>query len=311
MTSPDMSAPIQSPELHLSAENWARLRTVNACWNDDIVKNRAVVLDIYSPLARQADKQGIKVTRDIRYGADARQCLDVFEPGTGGKRPVFAFVHGGAFTRGGKSVDGEIYDNVLYWAARNGFVGVNIEYRLAPAAPFPAGAQDVAAAVARVAENIGHYGGDGGAIVLMGHSAGGSHVASYLLDPEIGVVPHAAVKAALLVSARLRLEGLPTNPNAKNVAAYCGDDPAVLERCSAITHVARCRWPVLIAIAEHENRHLDAYGLEFASRLAMINGRAPRLIQMQGHNHTSMVAHFNTGEDALGREIVKFLAPYL
>jgi acetyl esterase len=127
-----MSAPIHSPELHLSAENWARLRAVNACWNDDIVKNRAAVLEIYSPLARQADKQGITVTRDIRYGADARQCLDVFALGAGGQRPVFVFVHGGAFTRGGKSVDGEIYDNVLYWAARNGFVGVNIEYRLAP-----------------------------------------------------------------------------------------------------------------------------------------------------------------------------------
>lgn len=52
---------------------------------------------------------------------------------------MLAFVHGGAFTRGSKSVDGEIYDNVLYWFARQGFIGVNIEYRQAPVARFPRG----------------------------------------------------------------------------------------------------------------------------------------------------------------------------
>lgn len=305
-------APVtNSPALHLSPENWARLQAVNACWNDDIVKNRAVVLDIYGPLVRRADKSGITLSRDLPYGVDPRQCLDVFVPAGARKAPVLVFVHGGAFTRGSKSVDGDIYDNVLYWFARQGFVAVNIEYRLAPAARFPAGAQDTALAVDWIVSNIGRYGGDPEAIVLMGHSAGGCHVASYLLDPEAGVTPHAAVKAAILVSARLKLETLPGNPNAKNVAAYAGDDSVVLERCSAVTHVARCRWPVFIAIAEHENRYLDSYGLEFAARLGMLRGEAPRIVQMLGHNHTSTVAHFNTNEEWLGRQLLEFLAPYI
>jgi hypothetical protein len=29
---------------------------------------------------------------------------------------------------------------------------------------------------------------------------------------------------------------------------------------------------------------------------------------MRGHNHMSIVAHFNTGEDSLGREILAFFA---
>jgi acetyl esterase/lipase len=302
---------MSSPSLHLSPENWARLQAVNARWNDDIVKNRAVVLDIYGPLARRADKSGITLSRDLPYGVDPRQCLDVFAPAGAGKAPVLVFVHGGAFTRGSKSVDGDIYDNVLYWFARQGFLGVNVEYRLAPGAGFPAGAQDTALAIDWIVSNIGRYGGDPEAIVLMGHSAGGCHVASYLLDPEAGVTPHAAVKAAILVSARLKLETLPGNPNAKNVAAYAGDDPIVLERRSAVTHAARCRWPVFIAIAEHENRYLDSYGLEFAARLGMLRGEAPRVVQMLGHNHTSMVAHFNTNEEWLGRQLLEFLAPYI
>ncbi|AXK81494.1 alpha/beta hydrolase [Pseudolabrys taiwanensis] len=300
-----------SPALHLSPEDWARLSAVNARWNDDIVKNRAVVLEVYSPLVRHPENATIALTRDIAYGTDPRQCLDVFAPPGAEKAPVLVFVHGGAFTRGSKSVNGDIYDNVLYWFARQGFIGVNIEYRLAPAAPFPAGAQDTALAVDWIAANIARYGGDPDRIVLMGHSAGGSHVASYLLDPEIGVTPHPAVKAAILVSARLKLETLPGNPNAKNVAAYAGDDPEALARRSAITHVERCRWPVFIAIAENENRFLDSYGLEFAARLGMVRGAVPHVVQMLGHNHTSTVAHFNTKEEWLGRQLLEFLAPYL
>jgi acetyl esterase len=92
------------------------------------------------------------------------------------------------------------------------------------------------------------------------------------------------------------------------VAAYCGSDLAMLERCSPVSHVGRCRWPVFIAIAEYENRHLDTYGLEFATRLASVQGHAPRIVQALGHNDSSIIAHFNSDEDWLGRQILAFLA---
>ncbi|MHC2578442.1 alpha/beta hydrolase [Bradyrhizobium diazoefficiens] len=173
---------------------------------------------------------------------------------------------------------------------------------------FPLALRTLGLAVDWVAKNITAHGGDPGDLVLMGHSAGGCHVASYLLDPLAWDAPRAGIAAAVLVSARLRLECLPSNPNAANVAAYCGSDPAVLERCSPVNHVERCRWPVFVAVAEHENRHLDSYGLEFAARLTTTCGRAPRVVQMHGHNHSSIVAHFNSGEDELGREILAFVA---
>ncbi|MCW5685764.1 MAG: alpha/beta hydrolase [Pseudolabrys sp.] len=301
------TAAVNSPELYLSPEDWARLQAVNIRWNDDIVAHRAVVLDIYGPLVRAADNSATTVSRDLPYGEDSRHRLDIFTPAGAESRPVLVFMHGGAFTRGSKSVDGAIYDNVPLWFARQGFVGVNIEYRLAPAARFPAGAQDLALAIQWIADNIGDHGGDPRKIILMGHSAGGCHVASYLLDPETGVAPHDSIVAAIVVSGRLRLDVRPGNPNANNVAAYCGDDPAVLERCSPVNHVANARWPMLIAIAEYENRYLDAYGLEFASRLGDAQGRAPWFVQLRGHNHTSAVAHFNTDEDWFGRHILAFL----
>jgi acetyl esterase/lipase len=302
-----LAARPDGPASQLSAADRVRLDRLNRVWNADIVGHRAETLEIYAPFIRRADNSAIAVFPDLAYGADARQKLDVFVPHGANRRRVLVFVHGGAFTRGNKS-SGGFYDNVAYWFAHQGFVAVNVEYRLAPAAQFPAGADDVGRAVEWVAENIAAYGGDPGDIVLMGHSAGGCHVASYLLDRLAWNAPHAAVSAAILVSARLRLECLPDNPNAANVAAYCGNDPVTLERCSPVNHVGHCRWPVFIAIAEYENRHLDAYGLEFAARLASVQGQAPRVVQASGHNHNSIISHFNSGEDWLGRQMIAFLA---
>ena len=91
------------------------------------------------------------------------------------------FVHGGGFVGGDKHVPGTpMYDHIGAWAVRNGWVGVTITYRLAPEHTWPAGAQDVAAAVQWVRDNIASYGGDPSRIVLAGHSAGSVHVASYL-----------------------------------------------------------------------------------------------------------------------------------
>ena len=62
----------------------------------------------------------------------------------------------------------------------------------------------------------------------------------------------------------------------------------------------------VIAIAEFENPHLDLYGAEFFQRASAARARKPRFVQMRKHNHTSMIAHFNSGEDYLGREILAF-----
>jgi acetyl esterase len=63
------------------------------------------------------------------------------------------------------------------------------------------------------------------------------------------------------LSARRRLECLPDNPNAKNVATYWGDDPAAHNRCSPINYVERSCWPVFVAIAEYENRPMGGCGM--------------------------------------------------
>jgi acetyl esterase/lipase len=136
--------------------------------------------ELYAPLQEKEPYRGVRVERDVKYGPADRNLLDVFMPATASPpRPVLIFVHGGAFVAGDRREPGTpFFDNIMRWAVRNGFVGVNMTYRLAPQAKWPAGAEDIGSAVQWVTNKIGERGGDPARIYLMGHSAGAVHVAS-------------------------------------------------------------------------------------------------------------------------------------
>ena len=281
------------------------LAEIGPRWHLDIRTHSQAVKDAYAPILARASREGIEVQRDLRYGPHERHRRDVFAPADARAAPVVVFVHGGAFVRGDKRTSAEIHDNVMQWFAREGFVGLNVEYRLAPESLYPGGAEDVARALEWAQANVAAHGGDPTQMLLIGHSAGGTHAAAYVFDPAVGAFGR-HVSALVLISARLRADRLSVNPNADAVAAYFGPDAALDEIRSPTTHVARSDLPTLIAIAEYENPLLDVYGLEFAHRLAAVRGHASRVLQMARHNHMSMVAHFDSGEDLLGREIVRF-----
>ena len=96
---------------------------------------------LYAPLQEKEPYQGVKVERDVKYGAADRNLLDVFLRDTASPaRPVLIYVHGGGFVAGNKRTPGSPFnDNIMLWAVKNGFVGVNMTYRLAPQSPWPAG----------------------------------------------------------------------------------------------------------------------------------------------------------------------------
>jgi triacylglycerol lipase len=246
------------------------------------------IRELYARFHESEPYHNVAVWRDEQYGLDERQRLDVFAPdGIAEPRPVVIFVHGGGFVGGERRTAGTpYYDNVGLWAARHGFVGVTMSYRLAPKHRFPAGPNDIAGAVEWVRANIAAHGGDPGAIVLLGQSAGASHVAAYGARPE----RDASVRALALMSG---VYDMAPFADAPNVRAYLGDDPNAVAAASSIAGVVASRLPVLVCVSEfdtpafHEQAHL------LTQALYERDGLCANFLYFPRHNHLSQIMHLN------------------
>lgn len=127
------------------------------------------------------DAGGRLAARDLVFGKDARDRLDVYVPKVASDAaPVLVFFYGGSWDSGSK----DDYAFVGHALAAQGFVTVLPDYRLYPQVHFPEFLNDGAAAVAWVRDNIAAYGGDPRRIVLAGHSAGAYNAMMLALDPR-------------------------------------------------------------------------------------------------------------------------------
>ncbi|HET7330879.1 alpha/beta hydrolase [Dyella sp.] len=127
----------------------------------------------------------VQVIRDVHYGDDPQQRLDVYAPQHAEHAPVILLVHGGAWAFGDKAVRNVIENKVGRWVPR-GFVVISINYRMLPQTPPLTQAGDVAQALAYAQQHARQWGGDPGAFILMGHSAGAHLVALLSAEPSIG-----------------------------------------------------------------------------------------------------------------------------
>lgn len=236
---------------------------------------------------------------DVAYGRHERHRLDLYGTGGAASRPTVLFVHGGGFARGDKGGIGS-WPNAAVGRvmAEAGFVGAVMNYRLAPADRWPAGAEDVGRAVAwlRSAEE---HGIDPQRIVLMGTSAGAVHVADYLARETRR---DSDVQGAILLSG---LYGYtPLDP--ADHAYYGGPEnyPAQMP----LAALAETEVPLFVACAEFDPVRFQAEFLGLLSERLARHGRVPRAFIASGHNHYSMAMHLGTSDRRLADEILDFIA---
>jgi triacylglycerol lipase len=286
-----------------------KLRTLGADVTPEMITG---TIAIVAPLHAQASTDGVRITRDQRYGPADRNRLDIFESAKPGASalPVLLFVHGGGFVAGDKtSPNSPFYDNVGRWAVRNGLIGVNMTYRLAPQSPWPAGSDDVAAAVKWLRENVAAHGGDINRIFVMGQSAGAVHVAGYIAR-EFGETGGRAPREGWKPAGALLISGLydtDTMDREARFRAYFGNDDAKLENASFLGALAGTTVPLLVTIAEldpHDFQNQFVVLLEARLRRKL---QQPRFAQLVGHNHLSTVWCMGTGADTLGPEVKSFV----
>lgn len=239
--------------------------------------------------------------QDIPYGDHERHRLDVFPPDNGAS-PVVLFVHGGGFIGGDKGNDPPFYGNVGRYFAQAGFCAITMNYRLAPADSWPAGAEDVAAALSWVVTNAEAYGGDGSRIMLLGQSAGASHCASYLFDSRIQTSYRPRTKAAALMSGYYLAQGMLSG----GPLEYFGGDPAQWADRSPANLVSSPHVPLLLSIAEFDPPDVAQQTYALASALNQVDRRPPRFTWLEGHNHVSTVHGLGLGDDRVGHMLRNF-----
>lgn len=158
---------------------------------------------------------GVEVLRDLSYAGvgprfDSRSHrLDVYRPAsaTSPLRTIL-YIHGGAF----QSLSKDTHWIMGLGFARQGYLVLMINYRLAPKYKFPAAAQDVAEAFQWAVSHAADFGGDPNRIIIAGESAGANLATALTLmtcfeRPEAwaadvfatGVVPAACLPACGLL----------------------------------------------------------------------------------------------------------------
>ncbi len=244
------------------------------------------------------DLSGITTVADIAYGEHGeRNTLDVLRPAgpiVPGS-PVLLHMHGGGYAWGRKNLSAL---PLLHRLARSGWVVVTINYRLVPAARWPAPLVDAKRAVAWIREHISEHGGDARFIAATGGSAGGN--LSLLLATTAGQsryqpgFEHAdtRIQAAVPVYAGLedydfsRTDDLFAQHTRDNVMPpEQRDDLAAQTATLPVQNLSADAPPVLVVTGTLDALAIVEGARQFATKLRAVS-RAPVLLaEVQGGFH--------------------------
>ena len=248
----------------------------------------------------------IEVRRDQQYGPDPRNRLDIFRRGTPANAPVLVYVHGGGFVMGDKTrPDSPFFDNIGQWAAQQGWIGVTLTYRLAPASRWPSGPEDMGHAVRWLQANIAALGGDPAGIILMGQSAGGAHVAAYLAQKRFHDGATSGIAGAVLISG---IYDALTQPGNHFSDAYYGEGAGLRSEARCIEGLVASPVPLLFSVSEFDPPDFQDQALQLAQAWHQQKGCYPPLEYLAGHNHLSPAQTIGSAEGQMAARIAEFIA---
>ena len=127
-----------------------------------------------------------RVERDIAYGGDPQQRMDVYIPAHMHGAPVILLVHGGGWQRGDKAMSNVVQNKLTRWVPR-GFVLISVNYPMLPKTDPVQQARSVAQALFYAQQHAAEWGGDPRKFILMGHSAGAHLVSLISAEPLMAV----------------------------------------------------------------------------------------------------------------------------
>ncbi len=224
------------------------------------------------------------VIRDVVYGFELGQTMDVYLPPDPKDAPVIVMVHGGAWITGDKS-NAAVYANKAAHYLPKGYIFISVNNRLVPDADPLTQADDVANALAYAQTEAAFWGGDPNRFVLMGHSAGAHLVALVAADPAFA--KHQGVKPWLgtiaLDSGAFDVSAIMERRHARFYDTAFGRDPAYWRAASPLYRLTGAPAPMLL-VCSSLSRESCAQAKRFASKVESIGGHATVLPERLRHN---------------------------
>ncbi|KAL3584422.1 hypothetical protein FPOAC2_14202 [Fusarium poae] len=304
----------------------------------DVPSARDPTYHIYGQLLRQQDNaRAIHSTtrQEHTYGSHPRQKLDHYSPkqteDANKTEEALMFVYGGGWVSGDKILE-EIPDEVAYanvghfFADKIGIDTIVIDYRLVcHGAKHPSGAQDIDLALMWIERKFPNC----RSLYLLGNSAGGVHVASWLFGAHCPETRNRLVegrsKSDQLGLEAVGLLGTPLQLSPEGamrplLEAYYGDldlvraeqpQKLMLDATQGLSSEEVASWPrlaVLVSELDPEEDMRNA-GRKFFE-LWQCRGGTGEFVDIPGHNHFSPVLSIGTAverEEAWGREFGQWL----
>jgi acetyl esterase/lipase len=247
--------------------------------------------------------------RELSFGSDARQRLDLVMPGAAqGKAPVLLFVHGGGWSIGDKRLGSELKGKHF---AGQGWAFASTNYRLVPTATVEQQAADIAAAVALLRRQPGV---DPDRIVLMGHSAGAHLAALVASDPnwlKAAGVPLSVVRGVVLLDgAGYDVGEQIAEPRNRVLPMYTqafGTDPKRQAALSPARHAAAPNAADWLILPVAMRRDSTAQGEKLA-RLLREGGSRAEVLPQRGMTHMTLNRQLGQPGDPSTAVVDAFLA---
>lgn len=247
--------------------------------------------------------------------------LDVYYPPadpSDAAMPVLVFFYGGGFTSGSRSSPPSnlVYNNLGAFFASRGVLTVIPDYRLVPSITFPQGAEDVQEAVKWAAERFSVGSESARSLFVMGHSAGGVHLATVMLRPALFAPIARAIRGLVLMGVPVVIppQGRPGFSAAAvqyygGVQAIAREQPlGLLRSCvSKDGEYVKALPPLRALRATSEPRYIRTGMQTFVEEYRGKGGVVEEIV-LEGHDHLSPVLALSTGSgEEWGVGLVKWM----
>ncbi len=243
----------------------------------------------------------------IKYGANARQKLDIYLPKSANKsatfKKVIIFYYGGNWDSGERAD----YKFAAEALVSHGYIVVIPDYRVYPEVLFPGFMADPVSAAKWVKTNINKYNGDANKVFLAGHSAGAHIAVMMTINPEY------LARAALKPNDFAGVIGL---------AGPYDFLPLTSDRLKIIFGAEAERWksqpihfvdgknpPLYLAIGTKDNTVWPRNSINLAKKIKEKNGLV-EVHEFAGYGHIDMVAKLAKplrGNGKLLKSVITFI----